>query len=178
MKCVENPYKYEVSPEDPKKSVKQLKTLMLLATVFKSDRAIELSTLEHLELEENEEESDGQASTNDGPEDFDDHHDYEGYLKEMNRVNGGIEALGAVRRQDADLSHDLSARGEASVGSSLIASEEASGEVGEDTAPAVRRSSRLAEKRRASEEMEGDPKRRKDSSWIDIEVEELDTDAD
>jgi hypothetical protein len=171
--------------------VKQLQTLMLLATVWRSDRAIEQSTLEQVISEEWEEEDDSlaspigdlyeaasqtpsvagegeivdsPASSNDDPEDYDDDDDASSqdelaleeelnFQEQLDQMTARLDALPAIEPRDAAQRKDSSARGGTSEDSGVSAAEEAWGEVCDDITPCVRKSARLAGKRRASEEM-------------------------
>jgi hypothetical protein len=210
------PYEFDESGENPFQSVKQLQTLMLLATVWRSDRAIEQSTLEQAVSEEWEEEDDSwaspigdlyeavppapsvagegevvesPASPNNDPEDYDDDDDVSSqdelaleeelnFQENLDEMTARLDALPAIEPRDAAQRKDSSARGGTSEDSGVSAAEGTSGEVRDDMTPPVRRSARLARKRKASEEMQGDWKRRKDSRLQDIEAEDVDTDEE
>jgi hypothetical protein len=209
LKETVEPYEFEGSGENPDQSVTQLQTLMLLATLWRSHRIIEQSTLEQLVTEEWEEEDDDSEgsplgdlyaaapsapsmrqdapegeivesptspeSPNDDLEDFDDDddEDFDEELAREEELNWqeNLDAMNArlnnfrATPQDTMQIQDSSARGGTSEGSSLNTDKEASGQVRDDTTPPIRSSSRLAEKRRASEYLEGDPKRRKSQDW-------------
>lgn len=237
VKSLQHPDEYDYR-ENPERSVKELKTLMLLATVWRDTKRLEQLSAGQLAIKEKGEEDEGPASpigdldepwmlpeqrliegapeegktmetlarsaspfTNLDEAKFP--HDVETSgrpvdtsIFDLDEAFARDEAFEAVERHKITQrnAHTLSPREEETLRgirgaynqsesiqvceeSGPSANEEAtSSEVHLESTPAVRRSLRLSEKRRASDEIDGDAKRRKDSSWDDIEVEEMDVD--